>query len=128
MTKRKTKTKTSRTPRSSRNLFLDPELEALVDGILDADDPTLYRMWRYAAVGMDFSSAMKQLPEYRGITLRVPSVEHAKLGAAARRRNVTPTQLVRQIVAEWLTETEGIPAEDVPWLMQHGLPEWIRQK
>lgn len=93
-----------------------------VEAELDALEPTPYAMWRHRAVGMDVATAMSLLPDHHSLHLNMPHIEYVAFASAARARNVTPTVLARQIIAEWCADELGADFADLPWIMHYGFP------
>lgn len=99
----------------------DPADHAALDRVLNADDPTTYRMWRYRAVGMTMAQAVVAADTTRrSVALHMPGAEHSTLSTIARGHGLTPVRFVRRSVATFLRE-EGHTRETLPWLMRDGV-------
>ena len=100
----------------------DPDVEEAIEAALDADDATVYRMWRHRArggtVGQLIAGAERRR---RGVQLSMPIEEFRIVYRAALSRGLTPASYVRQCVATSLVEEHGVDAGSIPWLTRDGL-------
>jgi hypothetical protein len=93
-----------------------------VDAILDADDPTLYRMWRHRALGATRGQALSTLnPKRSQILLKMPHVEYRIVDMVARSRGLSHYALVRQCIATHLIEDCAVEPEAIPYLNRYGV-------
>jgi len=101
---------------------VEPDVDKLIDDVLDHQDQTRHRMWRYRAVGTDMATALAAVErEPRKVTLSPPRGELRLVARCARLRGLSHTDLARQALATVLVREHGIGPEEIPWLTAKGL-------
>jgi hypothetical protein len=89
----------------------DDDAEAQIEQMLDADDATLDRYWRYKATGMNQAQAALTVARRHSIKLAVPDDDYAPLVALARDLDVSVAQVVRWAVRDKLLSCGVSPGD-----------------
>ena len=86
-----------------------------LDAVLDADDPTLYRMWRYRALGATMGQ-LAHVPQVSNVQLQLKDNDVRIVKAAARDKGLNVHAYLRSCVARCLIADYGLEPPDIPSL------------
>ena len=102
-------------------MFDDDDPEEAVERALDAEDRTLYRMWRHRVLGNTVARviAMGRVA-HAVVQLRVPAAEHAIVARTVRDNGIAMAAFLRRAIASELIHGYGVSPDDIPWLGKDG--------
>lgn len=94
----------------------DPIDPAVVDELLNADDPTLDRYWRYKVLGRTMGQITAALPRKNQVRFEANTDDYRVVVAAARHAGLSVAAYTRQAVARAILLDFDLDPTDIPSL------------